>query len=82
MTNAKLKMRLEIALALASALVFIVTLLWPQWFEALTGAAPDGGDGALEWGVAAGAAACAVAAALLARADWRRLRIADREAAS
>jgi len=40
----------EIVLGVASSATCAATALSPQWLEMLTGAAPDGGDGSVEWG--------------------------------
>jgi hypothetical protein len=69
-------MRIEAALAVVSLLLAIVTAISAEWIEKLTGFEPDGGSGALEWGIALGFGAAALLLALLARRDHRRLRAA------
>lgn len=54
-----------------SAIMFVVTVLWPDWIEAVTGWSPDGGSGALEWGIALAFALSAVTLGLLARRHRR-----------
>jgi len=76
MDQAGKRLRLEAGLAALSAALFVATLVWPEWIEAVFGVDPDGGDGSMEWLAVAVAAACAVAAILFARAGWRRLRSA------
>jgi hypothetical protein len=66
-----LKPRLENAAAAAFAALTVVTLIWPSWIESLTGADPDGGDGMAEWVVVVLFAVLSLAAALLARRDYR-----------
>ncbi len=66
--------RLEIATALASAALFALTLIEPQWIEMLFQASPDGGDGSAErWVVGTLFGVAAVLAAALARRERRRL---------
>jgi len=66
--------RIEIAVAVASTLLAIVTFIEPQWIERLFDEAPDGGDGSLErWIVGGGFLVAAVIAAVLALRQRRRL---------
>ena len=68
---------LESALALASGLLFVLTLAWPDWIEAVLHVDPDGHSGATEWLVVAVLAATTVVAAIAARADWRAAEATD-----
>ncbi|MFJ8623008.1 ABC transporter permease [Kitasatospora sp. NPDC093550] len=63
---------LETALGGLSGLLFLLTLVWPEWIETLLGADPDAGSGAAEWLVVALAAAVTAACLLAARIEWRR----------
>jgi hypothetical protein len=54
-----------------SGIMFVVTVLWPDWIEAVTGWNPDGGSGALEWAIALAFALSAVTFGLLARRHRR-----------
>jgi hypothetical protein len=74
--NEKVRTRYRIwaALAVASAALALITLLWKDWIEIVFGVDPDEGSGALEWGITLAFAALAVGTALLARHDWRRWR--------
>lgn len=66
----------EGALAVATAVLAVVTAINAEWIEWLFGVDPDGGSGALEWGIVAVLATCSVVAALATRRDLRRLRLA------
>lgn len=69
---------LELSAAVVGAMIFVLTLFEPQWFELLFDEAPDGGDGSLESSVAI--LASLVAAALFVRMalrEWRRRPVAD-----
>lgn len=60
-------------LAVVSAGLLVVTVVWPEWVELLTGLDPDAGSGALEWAVTAAFAVLAVVtgfASLRARRRW------------
>jgi len=67
-----LRARVEIALSAALALLAILTVLVPDWIEALTGADPDGGDGVVEWAVVVGLVVLALFVSLQARRDHLR----------
>ena len=60
------------------AVLALVTAVWPDWIEIVTGSSPDGGSGVLERAVVAGLAAAAVLLAAAARAEWRRAASATR----
>lgn len=71
--------RIEIAVAIASALLAVLTFVEPQWIERLFEASPDAGDGSVErWIVGGGFLVAALIAAALARRDRRRLAMASR----
>jgi hypothetical protein len=67
------RLRVEVVLALVSAVLCALTLVSPEWIEELTGLEPDAGSGALEWIVAGVLPVAAVVSAALARRDYRRL---------
>lgn len=74
MDGLRRRLRLEIVLAVLSAVLCALTLVVPEWIEELTGGwEPDSGSGALEWIIAGGFLIAAVVSAVLARRDYRRL---------
>ena len=70
----------ESVTAAIAAVLALVTVIWPDWIEIVTGSSPDGGSGALERAVVAGLAAAAMLLAAAARAEWRRAAPAARQA--
>lgn len=56
--------------AIAAAALAVVTMVDAEWIEAVFGVDPDGGSGALEWGLALGLGIVAAASALVSR--WSR----------
>ena len=73
MKQLRRRLRVEVVLAVISAILCALTLVFPQWIEELTGLEPDAGSGALEWIIAGVFLVSAVVSAVLARRDHRRL---------
>lgn len=65
---------IELAVAVSCAALAVVTTVWPDWIERLTGWEPDGGDGSTEWELVLSFALVSVVSGLLARWQRRRLR--------
>jgi hypothetical protein len=63
---------IESGCAVLSGLLGLLTLVWPDWIEELTGWNPDQRGGAAEWLIVALLAVVAAGSALLARVEWRR----------
>ena len=73
MEQLRRRLRMEVLLAVISAILCALTLVFPEWIEELTGLEPDAGSGALEWITAGLFLAAAVVSAVAARRDHRRL---------
>ncbi len=71
MVKRRLRAGIEATLAMVSAVLVVVSLAWPTWFESLLGQSPDGGDGSAERLLALGWVAATVLLSGLARRDWR-----------
>jgi hypothetical protein len=67
------RFRVEAGLSDASVALFVLTLAFPEWIEALTGLEPDAGSGSLELAIAGAFLLLAITSGLLARRDHRRL---------
>lgn len=63
----------ELALSFIAFAAVGAAVLVPDWIELILGVDPDQGSGAFEWALGL-VALGAIALALAARADWRRLR--------
>ena len=63
-----------VGIAIAATGVFVLTLLVPDWIELAFGVDPDRHSGSLEWAIALGPLAVAVAAGALAGLEWLRAR--------
>ena len=77
MKPSKVRVRLEIAIALFAGALGVLTMFWQDWIEALTGWDPDQHNGAFEWLIVAALLAIAAAVGMLARRDWRVLAAAS-----
>jgi hypothetical protein len=73
MEQLRRRLRMEVLLAVISAILCALTLVFPEWIEELTGLEPDAGSGALEWIIAGLFLAAAVVSGVAARRDHRRL---------
>jgi hypothetical protein len=63
---------LESVLALVSACLAVLTIVWPDWIEAISGFQPDRHNGSFEWLLVAGLALGCLICTTLARREWRR----------
>jgi len=70
-TRMELRLRIEATLGVLSAIVLLITLMMPDWIERVSGFAPDGGEGSVEWSWAI----FLVIAAGALLADARRVRL-------
>jgi hypothetical protein len=62
----------ELACAAASAVLLLLTLVWKDWIEIVTGTDPDHDSGSLEWVVVAVAFVVTIVLLVTARIEWRR----------
>jgi len=62
----------EVGLALMSAALFAITLLWHDWIEVVFGVDPDEGNGLAEVLVSASFLAMTLVFAVFSRLEWRR----------
>jgi hypothetical protein len=53
----------------------VLTLVWAEWIELLTGLDPDNGSGSAEWMIVAVSATAAISFAVLSRHEWRRATV-------
>jgi Mg2+/Co2+ transporter CorB len=67
---------IEAALAVATLVLTVVTLINQEWIEAVFGVDPDHGNGSLEWIMVAVLAVATVVFGLLAFSERRRASLA------
>jgi hypothetical protein len=70
----KTRAKIETGVAVLAAGLLVLTLISREWIEFLTGWDPDGGSGALEWGIVLVLGVITVALGLRARTDWQKLQ--------
>ena len=69
----RLRMRIEVVLAIVFAVLAVATIMDPHWIEQLFKADPDNRSGDAEWGITAVFGLASLFASLLAGRDWRLL---------
>ena len=62
---------IEAGLAVVSAALLFVTLVWREWIEAVFKVDPDRSSGELEWAIVAALCLITLAFGVLARSEWR-----------
>ncbi|MFX0578998.1 hypothetical protein [Nocardia nepalensis] len=70
--SVRIRLWIEIALAIATAALAALTVVTREWIEIIFGVDPDRGSGALEWAAVAGLCLACVACTVVARVEWRR----------
>lgn len=68
----RLRFWLELAFSTASAVSLLLTLVWMEWIEILTGLDPDNHSGSAEWTIAGASALATILFAVLSRLEWQR----------
>jgi hypothetical protein len=63
---------IEVALAAFCGCLAVLTIVWTDWIEALTGYDPDRHDGSVEWLIVIALFAICAGSAFAARVEWRR----------
>jgi hypothetical protein len=67
---------LESTLALITASLAVLTLVWRDWIERVFGFDPDRHSGSFEWALVAACCLGTVALVALARREWRMAAVA------
>lgn len=63
---------LEVGVASLAGVLFVATLVWPDWIELVLHVDPDGGNGLFEWVIVAALLATAIGFGRLAALELRR----------
>ena len=66
------RFRIEVALSAVCGFLFLLTLVWRDWIERVSGWDPDEHSGSLEWGILIVLLAVTIAVAVHARSLWLR----------
>jgi hypothetical protein len=67
---------LESVLAIISAFLVVLTLVWDDWIEGVFGFDPDHGNGSFEWELVIVCCLVTVLCSALARRQWRHAPLA------
>jgi hypothetical protein len=62
----------ETGLGISTLLLLALTVVSPEWIEAVSGVDPDRGNGSAEWLVVGALAVATLVLAVAARAEYRR----------
>jgi len=69
--NLPVRFWIEAITASLGGALLVLTLVSAEWFEALTGLQPDGGNGSLEWALPVALLAISAASAFFARRTYQ-----------
>ena len=75
----RVRVRVEMAIALSAGVLGILTIFWRDWIEVLTGWDPDQHNGSVEWILVVGLLAVAATVGFAARRHWRLLTAGPRQ---
>jgi hypothetical protein len=64
--------RVQLFVVVLSAALFLMTAVWPEWIEILTGVNLDGASGILEWCIVAVLGVSCAAFSTLSWTEWKR----------
>ncbi len=67
---------LETGVAIATGMLFVITLVQRDWIEVVFGIDPDNRSGTLEWLIIAALLVVTITLVTLANYEWRRTRVA------
>lgn len=70
--NLPMRFWAEVTVAACTSGLFLVSLVWRDWIEALFGVDPDHHNGSIEWLIVAATLVTAAFFFTAARRDWRR----------
>jgi hypothetical protein len=70
--RARFRFWAEVVLAALSGALFLLTLVWQDWIEAVFGTDPDHGDGSAEWLIVAVTLVAAIGFSVASWLEWRR----------
>jgi hypothetical protein len=70
----------ELGLGLFCAVLAVLTMVWPDWIELVSGFDPDNHSGAVEAAITIGILSAALLLLALSRVEWHRAVAADEHA--
>ena len=76
-TNLRRRFWVEVAAASVAGILCVITPIWPDWIEIVSGWDPDQHDGTVEWMIALGLLIAALAFFAAAASEWRRTPVSE-----
>ena len=67
---------LEAGVAIATGIMFVITLAWHDWIEIIFNVDPDEGSGLVEWSIVGALLIVTITLCILSYYEWQRTRIA------
>ena len=75
-SNLRRRFWVEAGLASVAGILCLITPIWPDWIEIVSGWDPDQHDGSVEWMIALGLLIVALAIFAAAAGEWRKTPVA------
>jgi len=76
-TTLRRRFWVEVAAASVAGILCVITPVWPDWIEIVSGWDPDQHDGTAEWMIALGLLIVGLTMFAAAATEWRRTPVAE-----
>jgi hypothetical protein len=80
-SNSKRKLQrrfwLKAVIGAVTGVLSVVTPIWPDWIEAISGWDPDQHDGSAEWMIVTALLIVTVSVLAMAAREWQQLKVAE-----
>jgi hypothetical protein len=69
------RLRVKTVIGVVTGVLCVVTPIWPDWIEGMSGWDPDQHDGSLEWMIVTTLLIVTVTMLAMAAREWRRMKV-------